>query len=260
MNRLYVLIFLLLFGTSAKAQMPMQAARPWLGVAIENGKVGVLVKDVLPETPAAKYGLKAGDEITAIGTTTVKKPEELIRTVQQQGVGNTVVVHYMRAGKAEKMDVTLVAKPDELALVKKQLVGKPVPEFDLELVSGKGPKSSKDLKGKVTIVEFWATWCGACRSTHPRLLQLAKEKPELGIVLISDEDAATQKGYQDMGAHGLTMLRDATAKTMAAFHVAAIPQIVVIDRKGLVRFATIGAGEYLSEAIKEADAALAEKP
>ena len=100
-------------------------ARPWLGVAIEKGPAGVTVKDVLSGTPAKDAGLVAGDEITAIDDKAVHAPEELIATVAAQGVGNTVTVHYLHGGKPTEKKVKLVARPDELELLRAQLVASP---------------------------------------------------------------------------------------------------------------------------------------
>src|SRR4051794_27405614 len=100
-------------------------AKPWLGVAIEKGESGVLIKDVLAGTPAENAGLKAGDQIVAVGGKPVHLPEELIKAVQTQGVGRDVEVKWLHGKTTVVQTVKLVARPDELAVLKKQLEGKP---------------------------------------------------------------------------------------------------------------------------------------
>ena len=239
----------------AQALPEIAQAKPWLGVAIDAGKTGVLVKEVLPDTPAAQYGLKAGDEILAISGTKVKKPEELIAAVRSQGVGNSVKVDYLRDGKAASKDVKLVARPDELELVRKQVENKPAPKFSLERMSGDAPASMEKLKGKTVVMEFWATWCPACRSSHPRLSEYAKTARARGIevIAVSDEEKSEIKSYVDQVKPGFTVLRDQDHFLHKELIVSAIPMLVVIDREGIMRFATIGAGSYLEEALAAAD-------
>jgi cytochrome c biogenesis protein CcmG/thiol:disulfide interchange protein DsbE len=231
-------------------------AKPWLGVAIGAGDKGVLVNDVLEGAPAKAAGLLPGDQITAIDDIAVKAPDELIKAVQAQGVGNTVVVHFLRGAKTDTRRVKLVARPDELALLQSRLVGKPAPAFDLKVVRGGGPGSSAALKGKVAVVEFWATWCPACRSTHARLSGWAKEhRKDVTVVAISDEEEADVKAYADLVKPNFTIRIDPTHKTPGDWMVSAIPQIAVVDRKGIVTFATVGAGEYVEEALAAAEKA-----
>lgn len=237
----------------ALLQQPAQA-KPWLGVAIEAGKEGVLVKDVIPDTPAQAAGLLRGDEILAIDNVAVKKPDELIAAVLAQGVGNEVNVRFRRGGNALEKKIKLKARPDELEMLRQKLVGRKAPAFDLPVLHGSAAGSLAKLKGKVVLVEFWATWCPACRATHARLTELQKKHAKhLEIVAISSEDEAQQKEYVKRAAPGFTLLRDATGGTHTDYVVGAIPEIVVIDRAGTVAFATIGAGEYLEQAVKEAE-------
>jgi cytochrome c biogenesis protein CcmG/thiol:disulfide interchange protein DsbE len=236
----------------ALAQGLFEQAKPWLGVAIDAGKSGVLIKEIIPGTPAEEYGLKAGDEILAVDGAPVKAPAELIKAVQSKGVGVTVTVRYDRAGKQDEKKVKLVARPDQLELVQKALVGKPAPAFSLEVVSGKEPGSLEKLKGRPVLVEFWATWCPACRSTHERLSALAREEKDLAILAISDEDLPDIQGYVQKVKPAFTVLRDGAHATQGKWMVSAIPMVVAIDRKGDVAFATIGGGSYLEEAIAAA--------
>lgn len=249
------LFFMLASAFSSPAAAEIEAAKPWLGVGIAQGTQGVLVTNVIAETPAAGAGILKDDEITAVESTRVKTPEELIKAVQAQGVGNTVAVHYLRKGQPASVAVKLVARPDELEMLRQRVFGKPVPPFDLAVVHGSAPAKAEALKGRVVILEFWATWCPACRATHARLSDLVKSQGKDGIVVlaISDEDEATLKAYAAATKPNFTIARDATGAMQKEWMVSAIPMLAVIDKAGNVVHATIGAGSYLEETIKEAE-------
>ena len=56
------------------------------------------------------------------------------------------------------------------------LIGKPAPSFALHQLHGDKPLSTAELRGKVWLLNVWASWCVSCRVEHPLLLQLAKAK------------------------------------------------------------------------------------
>lgn len=233
----------------------IEQARPWLGVAIEMGKSGVLVKEVIAGTPAAESGMQPGDEITAISNVKVAKPTELIAAVRAQGVGSVVTVAFLRKDKSMTKDLKLVARPDDLEMLRKKVIDKPAPATVLELVSGDGADRLDGYKGKTVLVEFWATWCPACRATHERLSAFAKQGKEKGIVVlgISNEEKAEIKAYADKTKPGFVVLRDKTNELHKELLISAIPMLLVIDKTGVIRFATIGGGSYLEEAIEKAE-------
>ncbi|TWW12155.1 serine protease, partial [Planctomyces bekefii] len=105
--RAVIQLYLALFSVTSLAQV--EAAKPWLGVAIDQGAKGVLIKEIISDTPAAAAGLESGDEILAINGIDVKAPADLIKTIQAQGVGHTVVVHFLRKGKKSEKSIKLVA-------------------------------------------------------------------------------------------------------------------------------------------------------
>lgn len=226
-------------------------ARPWMGVGIEDGTTGVVIKNVIEGTPAADGGLKAGDEILTVSGLKVTKPKELIDAIASQGVGNTVKVEFLRKKKPMTREIKLVARPDELEMLRKQVVGKPAPKLPLEPLSGTTMKSLQAYKGKTVLVEFWATWCPACRASHERLSAYAKEMQDKGVVVlaISSEEKKLLVEYAEKNKSNFTVLRDGTEGLHTELKVGAIPMLLVIDKAGVMRFATIGAGVNLEEAI-----------
>lgn len=102
------------------------------------------------------------------------------------------------------------------------------------------------LAGKkpIQIVEFWATWCGPCKTTIPHLtkIQEAYAKHGVSVTGISDEDEATVRPFvEQMGdAMRYTVALDKGGRTSAAyqgqFKVSSIPHAYIVDRQGMIRW------------------------
>jgi thiol-disulfide isomerase/thioredoxin len=111
----------------------------------------------------------------------------------------------------------------------------PAPRLVIHDLAGK-VTSMDDLKGKVVLVNFWATWCPPCRAEIPALIQLQKEHSErLQIIGISeDEDLDEVQAYvKKMGINYPVVM--ATPELIAAYGgVAALPTTFVIDTEGRV--------------------------
>lgn len=240
--------------SSLLSAAPLQQLQPWLGVAIdENSKGGILVKTVINDTPAAKAGLQAGDLITAVDSTPVKKREELLAVLRSKGVGNQVTVHFSRQGKAEKKTLKLEALPDRVELMRKQVMDKPLPAFSVMNLADRKTITHESLKGKVTILEFWATWCPACRAAIPRLNQWAKTHKNIQIIGITDEKENVVKEFLKKETITYTLAVDTEQQLQAALQIGSIPTFLLVDSQGVVRDIALGAGDYLEALIKKAE-------
>lgn len=255
MCRLLALIITLATLTTSgiTAAQGMLQAKPWMGIVIENKPGdGIEIKNIVEGTPAHKAGLLAGDVIKTVDNKTMTDVKELISYIQSRGVGNEVSVEFLRAGKQQKLTFKLEAKPDELELLRKTLHGKKISEFSLNDVVTSSTLTSKDLAGKVAIIEFWATWCPACRDSHKRLSEFATKNKDIAVLTVSDEETELLKSYADKIKPAFKVLQDAKKDFIPQFSVSAIPMTIVVNKSGSIGFATLGAGAYLEEALEVA--------
>ena len=121
------------------------------------------------------------------------------------------------------------------------------PPFRFEKFGG-GSVSSSELRGKIVLLDFWATWCGPCIAEMPVLLKLASEYEPRGVVFLaaSRDDpsvAKVQVGmFIDQRAPSLARYAAfADDGTADAYDVSAIPTMVLIDRKGQLLASYLGA-------------------
>jgi peroxiredoxin len=232
----------------AHAQQQKEAA-PWIGVLIEPGPKGVLIKQAVAKTPAARAGLQAGDQVMSVDGVRVMKPQELVGTVQKKGVGESVSLIVLRGEKSLLFTLKLEPRPDELAFLRDQLVGKPAPAFALDDSKGPHPAKLEALRGHIVVVEFFATWCGPCTIAMPRINAWQQKYAARGlrVVAISMEPSDKVHKYAADKQPGYTLAVDPKGAVSGSYYVPAIPTFMVIDRDGKVVYANVGAGETLDE-------------
>lgn len=122
------------------------------------------------------------------------------------------------------------------------LIDKPAPNFDLPplLDGGKGFKTA-DLKGEVSLVNVFASWCVPCRAEHPIWLKLAAEE-KIAIYGINWKDKREQATawMEELGNPYKAIGFDPDNKAGVEWGVYGAPETYVIDRNGRVRFKYVG--------------------
>ncbi len=134
------------------------------------------------------------------------------------------------------------------------MVGKPAPDIALSDLAGREVRLA-DLRGKVVLLDFWATWCGYCREALPMIEMYHRGLGSKGLVVfgVDDEAAETARAYLQRFGYTLPSLVDANGEAVRRFRVEGWPTTVLIDRDGKVVFYASGAGpEQLRDAIRSA--------
>lgn len=122
------------------------------------------------------------------------------------------------------------------------LIGKPVPEFDLPPVKGRTlGLSDKDLKGQVSLVNVFASWCTACREEHPLLMKLARDNviPVHGLNYKDKPDDA-ESWLDRLGDPYTRTGADRDGRVAIDWGVYGVPETFIVDRQGRIAHKHIG--------------------
>ena len=184
-----------------------------------------------------------GDLIEQVEGVAVHSPKQMAQQVGRFGAGAVVRVQFLRKGTPLTVMPRLEPYPSNEQLLRLQWLGRPAPALQGLLATDGSPGPILDsFRGKVLVLDFWASFCIACRVStvsmngwHQRyagqgleIVGIAAEPPEV-VEQASRRFAMRYQAYADP---------DMT--TTASYRVQELPSVVIIDRKGIIRDVATG--------------------
>ncbi|MGD8175125.1 TlpA disulfide reductase family protein [Marinimicrobium sp. ARAG 43.8] len=118
----------------------------------------------------------------------------------------------------------------------------PAPDFTLESFEGESI-SLADQRGKVVMLNFWASWCAPCRKEMPLLDAMYQEYEEDGFVLLGvnvEQNTEAAKAFLEKLPVSFPILADPSSEVSRRYQVNAMPTTVVVDARGQVRHVNRG--------------------
>jgi cytochrome c biogenesis protein CcmG/thiol:disulfide interchange protein DsbE len=147
-------------------------------------------------------------------------------------------------GIPAKDESGLVLRPEAATgtFVPGPYVGAPAPQLTADTVDG-GKISLGDLRGKVVVLNFWATWCAPCREEMPALEARYEAYKDQGLIILAidfDEPAGDVRAFRDSLGLTFPVLLDPGASIQQLYRVRGYPTTYFIDRNGTIQVQHIG--------------------
>jgi cytochrome c biogenesis protein CcmG/thiol:disulfide interchange protein DsbE len=143
------------------------------------------------------------------------------------------------------------------------ITAQPVPSVLLHRADGTAVRL-EDFKGKVVLVDFWASWCVPCRASFPALDALYQRERDRGLEVFAinvDEQRKAADAFLAGRPHVMPVIFDPKGESALAFNVRGMPSSVLIDRTSHIRFTHMGYSTAVFDSYQhEIDLLLSERP
>ena len=215
--------------TIRKKAFPSMARRPWIGLVLNPAKQGkgLEVSRVLRTSPAQKAGLQVGQVLVKAQGQDIASVQDFRRVVLGVNAGDALT---LTTSTNKTYTLKLTALPSQSALIKSQWMGRAVPALSYEDIATGSPQSIAPEAGKVTVLEFWATWCGPCKPMGAHLDAYQAQHKDVRVFALSAEPRATIKTYRaKQPAQALTTGRDAKSAIQKLLMVRSYPTVLIFD-------------------------------
>ena len=140
--------------------------------------------------------------------------------------------------------------PDSLQA---RMIGIAAPDFELKKLDESLLKLS-DLRGRIVVLDFWATWCGPCIASLPKITELAQQYKgaEVDVIAVNIEQTSAEiRALLDRLKINPVVVLDSDGAVARAYQAQAIPQTVIIDRDGKVKHVIVGGGVATEAKIRD---------
>lgn len=180
-------------------------------------------------------------------------------TSRKPAFGWILLVGLVVAGLAAFAAVRLSRSPRPVTESGTLTTGDPAPTFARDTVDGKRV-ALEDYRGRVVLVDFWATWCGPCHIQADILAPLYAEYRTRGVEFLSvsvGEDLPTVRDFVAKAPSPYPVLVDPEDRLSPAYGIVALPTVLIVDKAGKVAFFNFGISDAdtLRKALAQAGAA-----
>lgn len=212
---------------------------------------GLRIEAVVPDGPAAKAGLAAGDVLLSMDGLGAGSAEAFSKQVRETPAGQEVLLRYRRDGKPAEARAVLGESP---LVESRGIRGRKAPPWDVSewhnLPKGKETLDVGDCAGKVVYLYFFQSWCPGCHSNgFPALKELVgryKDADDVAFVAVQTvfegfQANTPEKAWLCAKKYGLTIpfghdgREGAPSRLVASYRTGGTPWMVILDKQGVVR-------------------------
>lgn len=109
----------------------------------------------------------------------------------------------------------------------------------------------QDYRGKVVVLNFWATWCAPCLDELPSLQRMQEQLPQVQVLAVSiDDDVAAYQNFLKQYDVKLLSVRDGSEGANLRFGSVRVPETFVVDRSGVIRRKFVGPQDWTSSEVE----------
>jgi thiol-disulfide isomerase/thioredoxin len=184
----------------------------------------------------------------------VARPGELRERVMRSRPGSRVSLGVQRGDVTRLFAVELEPMPTDDEVMRRNFVGATAPDFGaLDAVQGSVSPNLTALKGRVVVLEFWASWCGVCHVMAPTLNGWHDRYSAQGLTVLGVTNDPVDVAGRSAGEIGMgyPIASDGSGNMLRTYRAFALPTLFVIDKQGKVRDVLIG---YSTPRLREIEA------